>query len=229
MLRKSSSRLLSVATAAQQPGLLNAGPRQVRGRIPSHLAKSLVTLVVLLFAHDAFGIVRPDFKRQAGAYVQEGNRLRRLSLNRAAVKTDKKRKIVSLLVLGINQRKTIVIPGATAKVSIHTTRPTFYINAPDAAEWQFALIRLEPREKYRKISEVFISPIRRDVEKKSETVATRVRVLSRRLYEITPMEPLSPGEYALARLPRIDPFDTRHAAVELDVWDFRVDPIKIKR
>jgi hypothetical protein len=190
---------------------------------------SLFAICLLLFVHYTYGDAKLDYRTQTGAYVAEGKSIRRLSLNRARIKTNKKRKVASFFVLGISGKKTVILPGATAKLSIQTTRPTFYVNAPDAADWQFTLIRLTPKGSHREISEVFMSAIRRDVEKKFDPVAARVRGLSRRLYEITPIGPLSPGEYALAKLPRINPLDTRRVAVESDVWDFRIEARNIKK
>lgn len=196
------------------------------------ITKSSVVYIFLFFfflpSHDPLRAQRLNFRNQEGVYVQDGKKLSKLKLNQAQIKTSKKRKVASLLVPAIDEKKIVILPGVRARPRLSSTKPVFYIHFSDADRFQFALVRLKPKDKYREISEVLISPLRRDVEKKSDSVFSHVRGLSSKIYKLTPAEPLSPGEYALARLPRVDPFDTKHVAVELDVWDFGIDIRKLK-
>jgi hypothetical protein len=142
-------------------------------------------------------------------------------------------------------KELIQIQGANAKVQLHVAEPVLYVSldvggqdaSPDEAltvnthganapkdknsysspESKYAIVRVETHRNLRVIGAVRVSMLRK-VTQSEDIIPTTAEVLpGKRWMKLTPKYPLSFGEYALVEL--LTPGE-----VNLDVWDFGVNP-----
>lgn len=158
-----------------------------------------------------------------GVFIQTAAGQKPLLPHETIIKTSKKRKVASFLVPSIKEKKMVVVEGPRAPVRIRARKPVLHINLPDARSSQFMLLRLHPKGSFREVTEVRVLAIRQDVEKKEELVFSKVRGYNDHEYTLTPTEPLTPGEYGLVKLPKLNPFTNKQVAVGKIIWDFGVD------
>ncbi|MBW4027457.1 MAG: hypothetical protein HIU93_08650 [Acidobacteria bacterium] len=141
-------------------------------------------------------------------------------------------------------KEPIQIDGARSKVQLHVNLPEIYVSldggsnaAPDNAmpvdthgasskqeknaysspASRYAIVRVQPRKGVRVIGAVKISMLGK-VSNSEDVVETSDQVLpGKHWMKVTPRQPLSFGEYALMEL-------LAPGEVNMDVWDFGVDP-----
>jgi hypothetical protein len=134
--------------------------------------------------------------------------------------------------LALSSKQTVELEGERAKVQAHVSTPDLYVNidpgiAPgsrtvpaastpgtDSAD-RFAIARLEKRKGVRVAANVNVA-LTGKITQKGNWIKT-VSAPSGAWVKITPLEPLTPGEYALVEL--LD-----KGQINLYVWDFGVDP-----
>lgn len=133
--------------------------------------------------------------------------------------------------LALSSKQTVELEGERAKVQAHVGKPDLYINIdpglapgsrPAAATDpgtespdRFAIARLEKKKGVRVAANVNVAVSGKITQKGNwiKTVSTPVGDW----IKITPVEPLTPGEYAVVEL--LD-----KGQINLYVWDFGVDP-----
>lgn len=132
--------------------------------------------------------------------------------------------------LALSSKQTVELEGERAKVQAHVAKPDFYINidlvpsSPPAAASaapatepsdRFGIARLEKKKGVRVAAIVNVAVSGRITQKGNwiKTVSTPVGDW----VKITPVEPLTPGEYAVVEL--LD-----KGQINLYVWDFGMDP-----
>ena len=131
-------------------------------------------------------------------------------------------------------KQTIEIPGAHAKVQSHTAVPTIYVNIdvdanaataaaapkndsslPSATE-RFKIVRAEVKGGKRIAGGIKIAPYGK-VKADERFVAATVTPMTGGWVKMTPTEPLTNGEYAIAEM-------LGKEGMNLYVWDFGVNP-----
>jgi hypothetical protein len=132
-------------------------------------------------------------------------------------------------------KMTIELPGASAKIKIHAALPTIYVNLDsnsqdDAAEssdkndktpaqlpWdRFRIVRVQVKGDKRIPGTVKTAVYGKSSSEQDVVVATAEQ-LGEGWIKITPKEPLTPGEYALAEM-------LGKQGMNSYVWDFGVHP-----
>jgi hypothetical protein len=125
--------------------------------------------------------------------------------------------------------RTVELKGLKAAVQSHTLQPEFFINVNfdtndeatstlPAGVDRFRIIRLQKKDKdkLRVISNLKISLMGK-VKEKSDLVPTKSEQMTKDWIKVTPLAPLTPGEYAMVEM-------VSDKQMNLYVWDFGVDP-----
>lgn len=155
-----------------------------------------------------------------GVYAFDGTRVIHLIQSSATEAGDKEHNAIALLMPApLLKRQTLVIlPGAKAAVRIYNPRPRFYVQDSNTWAVHAQLLPLVKR-KHSRILEKIRSGIGvgKSGEVREGLPLERTR-LAAGLYELTPAQPLAPGEYALGEL--------IGQKLNINVWDFGIDPAK---
>jgi hypothetical protein len=128
-----------------------------------------------------------------------------------------------------SQKQTIELKGQHARIQSHVNNPFFYLNieqehevsaAPQPGDMKdhFRIVRTEPvpKKDVRVVGNIKIA-VYGKVTQQQKFVPATVEAFSGPWLKITPVEPLEPGEYAIAEILDDD-------QMNLDVWDFGVNP-----
>jgi hypothetical protein len=129
-------------------------------------------------------------------------------------------------------KQTIELPGLHAKIQAHTTLPAVYLNLqpPDEGAatnkpqdpelpWdRFKIVRVQvqSKEKNRVVGAIKIA-VYGKVSQEQNLIPTTAERLTGGWVKVTPKEPLTPGEYAVAEM-------LGKEGMNLYVWDFGVNP-----
>jgi hypothetical protein len=132
-------------------------------------------------------------------------------------------------------KQTIEIDGAHAKIQSHTAQPTFYISVDQASEvspdqpqkteaaakptdpLRFRIVRMQPKQDKRIAGNIKVSMVGK-VSQQENLVPTTAELLPGSSWvKLTPKDPLSVGEYAVAEM-------LSDQGMNLYVWDFGVNP-----
>ena len=151
---------------------------------------------------------------QEGLYAYDGMRLMTMMQSQGTLVRDKKRMALSMAVPGpfVKRRSLLILPGDAAAVRIFSPIPTFYAQFADGAGSRIVLLRLKPGKDDREVEKVTAGRAGETSESQS-VLPLRATKITPVLFELTPAQPLNPGEYALKETGE----DT------LDVWDFGID------
>jgi len=134
--------------------------------------------------------------------------------------------------LSLSSKQTVELEGEHAKVQSHVTRPDLYVNidpglppgarpsptpAPPGTEShdRFGIARLEIKKGLRVAANVNVAVSGKVTQKGNWIKTTSTQVGD--WVKVTPVDPLTPGEYAVVEL--LD-----KGQINLYVWDFGVDP-----
>lgn len=134
--------------------------------------------------------------------------------------------------LSLSSKQTLELEGEHAKVQSHVTRPDLYVNVPPDASPEsgvpanapaagagptdrFAIARLEKKKDLRVAANVTVS-VSGKIRQKGNWIKTVATPMGDWV-KITPVEPLTTGEYAVIEL--LD-----KGQINLYVWDFGVNP-----
>jgi len=120
-------------------------------------------------------------------------------------------------------KQSIELKGAHARVQSHETAPEIYVDIDMDTQAQpldvadhFRIVRLQQKKDMRVLGNLKISMIGK-VSQEESFVKSRAEKFSGDWIKITPLEPLTPGEYAVVEM--LSPKE-----VNLYVWDFGVNP-----
>jgi len=147
-----------------------------------------------------------------GAYLVDGEQMRKLPRADLDVLTDKKKaflKVITPIPL-IAGRKDVIIRGPHAEMIVTTSTPEFYLRL--YREERFGIIRLGRKKKDRHVESWAVAPVTNMVFEEHEDLPVFRREVGDSLYKIWPKQPLKPGEYAVVE------FSVGEANVQ--AWDF---------
>lgn len=147
----------------------------------------------------------------------DGKELRILQLAESKVRTNKRRSVLKVLspIPVVSGKATLEVDNAHAAYFVESDTPEFYIQL--AAEDQFGIIRLTPKDNYRIAEQITVMPITKEMVEAPEQVEVfRTEAASNGLYKIWPQKPLEPGEYAVV--------EGTPGKLNLQIWDFAWKP-----
>lgn len=120
-------------------------------------------------------------------------------------------------------KATTEIPGAHARVALHTGKPVFYVHVmndpggdPSDANW--AIVRAVVKKDRRVLAQIKFTQLTDNAKRSDAQVEATVEQLPDGWLKITPTDPLAPGEYALMPIPRTQ------NAYSVAVFDFSLNP-----
>lgn len=157
---------------------------------------------------------------EAGAYYNDGEKIRTVPAADYQVITSKKRKAIQMIVPVplVPGKATVVIKGDHSNFAVSGDRPGFYLRL--AKEERFGIVRVEPKKDVRIVENVSIAPVVNLTEEERKQMETFDQQLAEGLYRVWPEKPLTPGEYALIEFSDTGDKDD----IELMIWDFAVRP-----
>ncbi|HEX2329033.1 MAG TPA: hypothetical protein VHN74_09925 [Candidatus Angelobacter sp.] len=143
--------------------------------------------------------------------------------------------------LSLSSKQTIELKGSRSATQSHLTQPAFYVNvesadaqptaasspakdkpaannqaAAPAEQQRFGIVRMEKKKDVRVVGDLNIAMTGK-VSQKQNWVKTTSEPAGAGWMKLTPVEPLTPGEYAIVEL-------LEKGQINLFVWDFGVDP-----
>jgi hypothetical protein len=131
-------------------------------------------------------------------------------------------------------KQTIEVQGEHAKVQAHATLPSIYVNVnqdqdtsataqqpqqpqqPQEPWDRFRIVRMQLKQGKRAVGDIKIA-VYGKVSQQSKLVPTNAEQLTGGWVKVTPLSPLTPGEYAVVEMLGKD-------GMNLYVWDFGVNP-----
>jgi hypothetical protein len=131
-------------------------------------------------------------------------------------------------------KQTIEVQGEHAKVQAHATLPSIYVNVnqdqdtsatppqpqqpqqPQEPWDRFHIVRMQAKQGKRAVGDIKIA-VYGKVSQQSKLVPTNAEQLTGGWVKVTPISPLTPGEYAVVEMLGKD-------GMNLYVWDFGVNP-----
>jgi hypothetical protein len=152
-----------------------------------------------------------------GVYIVDGHGVRQLTQNPASAKLSTGRLITQILIPApvIPSKHTVVLLGKHARFRTQSSEPEFYYRSGDAAQPQIALIRVRIKGDKRQIED--INTFFGQKSEKAKAIPMAITQVAPGLFRFLPEQDLDPGEFVLAEmLPK--------QGMNLDVWDFGVDP-----
>ncbi len=155
---------------------------------------------------------------EAGAYYNDGTKVKNVPAADYQVITSKKRKAIQMIVPVplVPGKATVVIKGEHSNFAVSEDRPGFYLRL--AKEERFGIVRLEPKKGMRIVENVSIVPVANLAEEDRKLIETFDQQLAAGLYRVWPEKPLTPGEYALIEFSDTGDKDD----IEMAIWDFAV-------
>jgi len=143
----------------------------------------------------------------------DGKELRILQLAESKVRTNKRRSVLKVLspIPAVTGKATLEVDNPHANYFVESDTPEFYIQL--AADDQFGIIRLTPKDNYRIAEKITVIPVTKEmVEEPQEVEIFRTMADANGLYKIWPQKPLEPGEYAVV--------EGTPGKLDLQIWDF---------
>jgi hypothetical protein len=134
-----------------------------------------------------------------------------------------------------SQKQTVEVPGPKAKVQVHVTRPTIYLNVdtdpedqkatarqsgngrPTSDAFRFKFVKLEPKKNSRVLATLKTSMTGESSQDKTMVDTVGTLLPGGAWIKIEPKQDLAPGEYAVAEL-------IGEQEMNMYVWDFGVNP-----
>ena len=151
-----------------------------------------------------------------GAYYEQGDEVKALTMADYKVVTDKKRQALKVLspIPIIPGKASVVIQGAKSQFVVDDARPEFYFRL--AKEERFGIVKLTPKKGLRVVENIAIIPVAKENIEEQKEVPTFQQELASGLYKVWPEKQLEAGEYAV--------IEFTEGEVELMVWDFAYKP-----
>jgi hypothetical protein len=151
-----------------------------------------------------------------GIYMVDQGGVRQLAQNPTSVKRDTGRRITQILVpVPMPSKYAVVLLGKHARLRTQSSEPVFYCRFGEAGQPQIALIRARIKGDQRQVED--ISSYFGQQSEKAEAIPLAVTQVASGLFRLLPEQDLAPGEFVLAEM-------IPSQGMNLDVWDFGVDP-----
>lgn len=122
---------------------------------------------------------------------------------------------------------TLELEGSHARAQLHSANPVFYLhmetdsdnsgNSPDSDTVTLALVRARIKHNRRVFSKVRFTQITGHAKRSDDVIDSEIEQLPGGWFRLHPKEPLSPGEYALMPIPRVQ------STFSTAVFDFGID------
>ncbi len=120
---------------------------------------------------------------------------------------------------------TTEVNGAHARLALHTDKPVFYVHVMDDPEGgssgaftHWAIVRAIVKKDRRILAQVNFTQLTGNVKRSDSQIDATVETLPDGWLKITPVNPLTPGEYALQPVTKVaNTFSTV-------IFDFTIDP-----
>jgi len=153
-----------------------------------------------------------------GIYMVDGAAVRQLTPSSASVKLSTGRLITQIIVPApvVPGKHIVVLSGKQAKFRTRTSEPELYCRSGDASQPNIALIRARIKGDRREIED--ISSFFGQKSEKAKAIPMATSQITPGLFRFLPEQDLEPGEYVLAEI-------IPGQGINLDVWDFGVDPV----
>ncbi len=147
-----------------------------------------------------------------GAYYEQGEKVKALTMADYKVITDKKRQAIKMLspVPIIPGKASVVIQGAHSNFVVNEDRPQFFFRL--AKEERFGIVRLTPKKTVRVVENIAMIPVSKENIEEQKQVETFQQEVASGLYKVWPEKPLTPGEYAV--------IEYTQGEIQLLIWDF---------
>lgn len=148
-----------------------------------------------------------------GVYTMEGEKAKGIKLAESVVRTSKGRSILSAIspIPMIPGKGTLELQGKNSLNIITNPQQEFYIQL--SAEQRFGIVKLTPEKGVRVVEKLTMIPVSKEVvEEPIEVEIFRKQLTPDGLYKIWPMQPLTPGEYAVV--------EYTSGKLNMQVWDF---------
>lgn len=154
-----------------------------------------------------------------GAYYLENDKAVRIKAAESTVRTSKGRSVLGAIspIPVVAGKGTVEVQGKKSLNIIRNPEQEFYLQL--SAEEQFGIVKLTPKGGVRIVENITIIPISKEVvEEPTEVEIFRKQLTPDGLYKIWPMQPLTPGEYAVVQF--------TPGKLNIQVWDFSVEAAK---
>ena len=154
--------------------------------------------------------------QESGVYLVEGEQMRTIRQAESKVVTDKKRSVLKILspIPVVAGKATVELDGERSANLVTTDRPEFYIRL--ACDERFGIVRLAPKKGARVVQKWSIVPVTKEIVDEADTVEVFRKQMEEGLYKIWPVEPLTPGEYAVV--------EYTEGKGNIQTWDFAYRP-----
>jgi hypothetical protein len=154
---------------------------------------------------------------EEGIYSYDGLRLIRLIQSSGEIVTDKKRLALSLAIPGplFKNRQLVVLAGPKAAVRMPNSRPSFFAQFADGLGERLQLVSLKSGKQDRVVENIESRFRPSQASESRATLALDYVRAGPGLFKLTPLQALSPGEYAFGELIQ--------GKLNLDLWDFGID------
>lgn len=153
-----------------------------------------------------------------GVFAFDGQRIVPLGQATGTFARDKKRMALNMAIPAplLKSRSLVVIPGNKAPARFRQARPTFYARFADGSGARLQMITLKAGKEDRVIEDVDKGMVGKAAELR-KTIPLSITQPSPGVYALQPQQDLPPGEYALGEI-------LNDGRLNLDVWDFGIDP-----
>ncbi len=113
-------------------------------------------------------------------------------------------------------KRTLSIPGVSAKLSTSDAKPSFYLRLDKFSRFGISRLKPEPKKKRRIVQQIFVVPKVEEQAEMQDDVEVFRQQLAPLVYKVWPVLPLEAGEYAVVAY---TPGET-----DLRAWDFSHQP-----
>ena len=153
-----------------------------------------------------------------GVFAFDGERIVPLGQATGTFARDKKRMALNMAIPAplLKSRSLVVIPGNKAPARFRQARPTFYTRFADGSGARMQLISLKAGKADRVMEDVDKGMVGKATELR-KTIPVTITQPIPGVYALQPQQDLQPGEYALGEI-------LNDGRLNLDVWDFGIDP-----
>ncbi len=147
-----------------------------------------------------------------GVYWVNGDKVTPLKQGEPKTRGNKRRSVLKVIspIPIVSGKATVELDGPKSEFVINDPRPAFYIRL-DRTE-RFGIIKLQPRKDSRIVENVTIVPVTKETLEEQKEVEVFRQQLAPNVYKIWPVEPIEPGEYAVAQFTQDQ--------MNIQVWDF---------
>ena len=154
---------------------------------------------------------------ESGVYLVAGKQLKTIKAAESKIVGNKKRSVLKVLspIPMVSGKGTLEVDGEHSPNVVDSATPEFYIRL--SAEERFGIIRATPGKNARIMEKFEIVPVTKEIVEQPEEVQIFRHQVGSGLYKIWPMQPLTPGEYAV-----VEYTPATNGSINMQIWDFGV-------